>query len=120
MNCQAAKGFLTQANCGAPAASDCTHCGRSMCSAHLSPQSGFTMCYDCTATRQPREQQETGAFDDNWAHRYRASYYSSTGYRPYGSGSSSGFDRSDVASFDERPGEDFDDEDRGRGGFDAS
>jgi hypothetical protein len=126
VNCEAAKGFLTQSNCGASAASACQHCGRSLCSAHLSPQSGFTMCFDCAATQQPRERQETeGEYDETWAHGYRASYYSSTGYRPYSSGSSSdttsgsSYDRNDIGSFDRRPGEDFD-EDREPGGFDAS
>jgi hypothetical protein len=115
MICAAAKGFLTQANCGAPAATACSHCGRPMCTAHLSPASGFSMCYDCAATQQPQQdqqqQQQDAGYDDTWAHGYRSSYYSSTGYRPY--------DRSDVRSFDERPGDDLD-EDNTPGGFDAS
>lgn len=118
MICAAAKGFLTQADCGAPAASACTHCGRPMCTMHLSPASGFSMCYDCAATQQPQQEQNAAAteYDDTWAHGYRASYYSSTGYRPY---HSSTYDSQDVRSFDERPGEAFDDESE-RGGFDAS
>jgi hypothetical protein len=113
MNCAAAKGFLTQAECGAPAATTCAHCARPMCPAHLSPASGFTMCYDCTATQQPQqEQQPQGVeYDDAWARGYRSSYYTSTGYRPY--------DRSDIRAFDERRGDLLDD-DAERGGFDAS
>lgn len=112
MICAAAKGFLTQTNCGAPAASACTHCGRPMCTAHLSPASGFTMCYDCAATQQPQQQQQGDVdYDETWARGYRSSYYSSTGYRPY--------DSHDASSFDERRGDEFDEENVA-GGFDAS
>lgn len=115
MICAAAKGFLTQSDCGAPAASACSHCGRPMCAAHLSPASGFSMCYDCAATQQPQQEQDPNAanpeYDDQWAHGYRSSYYSSTGYRPY--------DSTDSRSFDERAGDDLDDDERGAG-FDAS
>ncbi len=121
MICAAAKGFLTQADCGNPAATACSHCGRPMCTAHLSPASGFTMCYDCAATQQPQRQEEGEAaeteFDDTWAHGYRASYYSSSGYRPHGSSSS--YDSRDVSSFDERGGASFEDEGE-EGGFGAS
>lgn len=116
MICAAAKGFLTQADCGAPAASACSHCGRPMCAAHLSPASGFSMCYDCAATQQPQQDQQQQQpqdveYDDTWAHGYRSSYYSSTGYRPY--------DSSDTSSFNDRGTADFDD-DETAGGFDAS
>ena len=117
MICAAAKGFLTQADCGLPAASACSHCGRPMCTAHLSPASGFSMCHDCAATQQRPEGGEEGEaeYDDTWAHGYRASYYSSTGYRPYGST----YDSTDSRGFDERGGAEFEDEERGAG-FDAS
>lgn len=121
MICAAAKGFLTQADCGMPAASACSHCGRPMCTAHLSPASGFSMCYDCAATQQPQQQEgepQDVAYDDTWAHGYRASYYSSTGYRPYGTGSST-YDSSDARAFDERGTAEFEDDERGAG-FDAS
>ena len=114
MICAAAKGFLTQSECGSPAASACSQCGRPMCTAHLSPASGFSTCYDCAATQQ--QQEEGGAvepddYDEGWARGYRSSYYRSTGYRPY--------DSTDTRSFAERGGEDFDEDDRGAG-FDAS
>lgn len=116
MICAAAKGFLTQSDCGMPASSACSHCGREMCAAHLSPASGFSMCYDCAATQQPQQQQEGDTADpdynDQWAHGYRSSYYTSTGYRPY--------DSTDSRSFDERGGEEFDEDERGAAGFDAS
>ncbi|MGZ5434050.1 MAG: hypothetical protein ACXW31_17175 [Thermoanaerobaculia bacterium] len=118
MICAAAKGFLTQADCGAPAASACSHCGRWMCTAHLSPASGFSMCYDCAATQQPQKQEgepQEVEHDDTWAHGYRASYYTSTGYRPY----SSTYDSSDARGFDERGGAELEDQERGAG-FDAS
>jgi hypothetical protein len=63
--------------------------------------SGFSTCYDCAATQQPQQQQQGETdYDDTWAHGYRSSYYSSTGYRPYGSAR----DSSDTRSFDERRG----------------
>jgi hypothetical protein len=118
MICMAAKGFLTQADCGAPAASACSQCGRMMCTAHLSPASGFSTCYDCAATQQQQQQQEgeqvEPEYDDTWAHGYRASYYSSTGYRPSGA-----YDSTDSQSFTERGGDEFEGEEHGAG-FDAS
>lgn len=118
MICQAAKGFLTQSDCGGPAATMCANCHRPMCTVHLSPQSGFTMCLDCAATQQPEQQpNEQTEYDDTWAHGYRNTYYSSTGYRPY-YGSSS-YDRNDAQSFDSRSNDTFGDETE-RDGFDAS
>lgn len=115
MICSAAKGFLTQTDCGAPAATACSNCGRPMCTMHLSPASGFSTCYDCAATQQPAQEQTAAPeeYDDNWAHGYRASYYSTTGYRP------GSYDRHDSSSFDERADGVYDDE-SDRGGFDAS
>ena len=116
MICAAAKGFLTQADCGLPAASACSHCGRPMCTAHLSPASGFSMCYDCAATQQqPQGEEQEAEYDDTWAHGYRASYYSSTGYRPSGSA----YDTADSRAFDERGSAEFEDDESGAG-FDAS
>jgi hypothetical protein len=119
MICQASKGFLTLSDCGNPATSACSHCGRTLCMAHLSPTSGFSMCYDCAATQQqPRD--ETAAepeYDDTWAHGYRSSYYSSSGYSPRRS--SNAYDSNDARSFDERGSDSFDDDERS-GGFDAS
>lgn len=122
MICMAAKGFLTQADCGNPAATACSHCGRMMCTAHLSPASGFSTCYDCAATQQPQREEgeeQDVEYDDTWAHGYRASYYSSTGYRPAGTSGSS-YDSTDARAFDEQGGAEFDDEESGAGGFDAS
>lgn len=119
MICAAAKGFLTQADCGAPAATACSNCGRTMCTMHLSPTSGFSMCYDCAATQQPQKQegeQQDVEYDDTWAHGYRASYYTSTGYRPYGTSS---YDSTDSRAFEERGAASFEDEEQGAG-FDAS
>lgn len=116
MTCEAMKGFLTQGVCGAPAATQCSHCARTMCTAHLSPATGFSMCFDCAATQQPQQQQQDQTatdYDDTWAHGYRTSYYASTGYR------GSSYDRGDVRSFDERGSNALDDE-HPRDGFDAS
>ena len=78
------------------------------------------MCYDCAATQQPQQQAEgeqvEPEYDDTWAHGYRASYYSSTGYRPAGGSS---YDSTDARAFDEQGGAEFEDEEHGAG-FDAS
>jgi hypothetical protein len=113
MICQASKGFLTMAPCGSPAATACSNCGRTMCTAHLSPTSGFSTCYDCAATQQQSQEGEPGEYDDTWAHGYRSSYYSSSGYRPVSS-----YDRQDSSSFDARRDDEFDEETER--GFDAS
>ena len=112
MICAAAKGFLTQSDCGSPAATMCSNCGRPMCTVHLSPASGFSTCYDCAAT-QPQQETTPTDYDDNWAHGYRASYYSTTGYRP------GHYDSHDAQSFSERGDDSYGDE-SDRGGFDAS
>lgn len=124
MICAARKGFLTLSDCGNPAMTTCSNCGRPMCTAHLSMQSGFTMCLDCAATAgttDPNQQQQTtnqpDEYDDVWAHRYRDSYYSSTGYRPvYGT---TYYDSHDSRSFADRQ-RDWGEDEVDRGGFGAS
>ena len=112
MNCEGRKGFLTLANCENPAMTACSNCGRMMCTIHLAPQSGFTMCHDCAATN-PQYQQE-GEYDDTWAAGYRSSYYNDTGYEPV-----SGFSHHDRSSFTSRTRNVSEDETE-TGGFDAS
>lgn len=117
MTCSATKGFLTLGDCGIPATSACTQCGRTMCAAHLSPTSGFSTCYDCAAT-QPRQGEEGETeYDESWAHGYRSSYYSESGYSP--SSRSSHYDSTDTRSFADDNNEGFD-EDQSPGGFEAS
>jgi hypothetical protein len=115
--CEARKGFLTLSNCENPGVTACSNCGRMMCPAHLAPQTGFTMCLDCAATNA--NVQETGEYDDVWAHRYRDDYYSSTGYTPVYGHSRSSFDRYDSQSFDDQD-RDLGEDEVDRGGFDAS
>lgn len=110
--CMARRGFLTLSDCENPATTMCGTCGRPMCVAHLSPQSGFSTCYDCAATNPTNTQQqgEEGEYDETWSHRYRDDYYSSTGYRPVYSGtreSDTYYDDQDVRSFDNEAGEDL-------------
>jgi hypothetical protein len=112
MNCEGRKGFLTLSNCENPGVTACSNCGRTMCTAHLAPQSGFTMCLDCAAAN-PQNQQE-GQYDDTWAAGYRRSYYDDTGYVPV-----QGFTRYDRSSFHSRTSNLSEDEREG-GGFDAS
>jgi hypothetical protein len=121
MNCEARKGFLTLSSCDNPAATACAQCGRSFCPTHLTPP-GFTTCLDCAAINadSPRAQQDGDEYDDVWAHRYRSSYYSSTGYTPgYGSRSSY-YDDQDAASFTDRETDDDRDDDAQGGGFGGS
>jgi len=108
MNCEARKGFLTLSQCENPAATTCAHCARSLCPAHLAPPH-FTMCLDCAATNQQdqtNQPQSENEYDDVWAHGYRSSYYSSTGYVA----GDSYYDSQDTRSFDDRGADDFGDE----------
>ena len=115
--CEAQKGFLTLSGCENPVARTCAHCSRSMCSAHLAPQTGFSMCFDCAASN-PDVQEEQ--YDDVWSRRYRSSYYATAGYAPmYWSSHDSHYDRQDAHSFDERQGDAAED-DVERGGFGES
>lgn len=117
MICAATKGFLTIGDCGNPTSSVCSHCGRPMCAAHLSPASGFSTCYDCAATQPAQQQQgtEDNQYDETWAHGYRSSYYNNSGYRP----SQTTYNTDDRSSFTDRHNDGFD-EDHEPGGFEAS
>lgn len=117
MNCEARKGFLTLSSCDNPAATSCANCGRSLCPTHLAPP-GFTTCLDCAATgssADPNAPQGEDESDDVWSHRYRSSYYASTGYTP-GYGRSSYYDDHDTSSFSDRQSDDLDD-DTAQAGF---
>jgi len=109
--CAARKGFLTLSDCGEPATTACSNCGRPMCSAHLSAQSGFTMCLDCAASDQSVQE---GEYDGVWRNRYRDTYYTSSGYIPMHR--STYYDDQDTRSFDGRP-RDADEDDVDRAGF---
>ena len=115
--CEAQKGFLTLSGCENPAVTACSNCGRSMCPTHLAPQSGFTTCLDCAATTTTDQE---GEYDEVWSHRYRHSYYASTGYTPMDrSRSDDYYDSQDAQSFTERERDASEDEVE-RGGFGES
>lgn len=116
--CEAQKGFLTLSGCENPAATACSNCGRSMCTQHLAPQSGFSMCFDCAAGSSEANAEE-GEYDDVWAHRYRGSYYASTGYTPVDWSSRHGYDEQDAQSFTQQE-RDFAEDDLEPGGFGES
>jgi hypothetical protein len=121
MICQARKGFLTLSGCENPATVACSNCGRMMCTIHLAPQSGFTMCYSCAATANPQQQQQQqqeGEYDETWAAGYRDSYYSDTGYTPV-AGSAYAFNRHDRSSFSSRTRDQSESETE-HGGFEES
>ena len=120
--CMARRGFLTLSDCENPATTACSQCGRMMCPAHLSPSSGFSMCLDCAATQQQPGEKKEGegeeVYDDEWAHRYRDDYYTSSRYVPFytGSHSDSYYDDQDVRSFDESE-QALEEDEADRGGF---
>ncbi len=110
--CECKSGFFSLRDCdGAPAGS-CSACGRTVCTRHLSPASGFTQCLDChaRAEQQPGEEQvrprgaagEDPALDDQWTYGARHRFYSS-GYHPLYTGSHYNhyYDSYDTRSFDE-------------------
>ena len=100
--CEAQKGFLTLSGCENPAATACSNCGRTMCTAHLAPQSGFSTCFDCAAGSSETNAEE-GEYDSLWAHRYRGSYYATTGYTPMDRSSRhDDYDAQDAQSFTEQ------------------
>lgn len=68
--CECKSGFFSLRDCdGAPAGS-CSACGRTVCTRHLSPASGFTQCLDCHAraaqqpTEDPTRTKEPESFDE--------------------------------------------------------
>lgn len=109
--CECKSGFFSLRDCdGAPAGS-CSACGRTVCSRHLSPASGFSQCLDCHArsAQQPGEEQarpkgagEGPVLDDEWTYGARHRFYAS-GYAPLYAGSHYNryYDSYDTRSFHE-------------------
>jgi hypothetical protein len=107
--CKAKRGFFSLRDCGEMSVRQCALCGRPVCSAHLSPASGFTRCLDCegrAAEKQavkPKEQPpvDQPLSDPGWSYRYRNRYYG-TGYAPIYMGRyhDSYYDDYDLRSFD--------------------
>ena len=105
--CECKGGFFTLRDCDGAPAGACSECGRTACTRHLSPASGFTQCLDChaRAEQQPREgQNATGeeALDDEWTYGARHRFYTA-GYAPLYTGShhSHYYDSYDTRSFDD-------------------
>jgi hypothetical protein len=98
----AKRGFFSLRDCGEMAVKNCALCGRPMCSAHLSPRSGFVNCLDCDARQSEQTALGQPTDDPNWTYRYRDRYYSSAGYAPIYAGThyDSYYDRYDTRSFD--------------------
>jgi hypothetical protein len=120
--CECKSGFFSLRDCDGAPAGACSECGRSACTRHLSPASGFTQCLDChaRAEQQPQEgQAATGeeALDDEWTYGARHRYWTS-GYSPVYTGSHHHryYDSYDTRSFDETGAEAVE-EDRGSAGF---
>ena len=120
--CECKSGFFSLRDCDGAPAGACSECGRTACTRHLSPASGFSQCLDChaRAEQQPQEgQAATGdeTLDDEWTYGARHRYWSS-GYGPVYTGShhSHYYDSYDARSFDEADAADLD-EDRGSASF---
>ena len=73
------------------------------------------MCFDCAAANPNVTE---GEHDELWAHRYRDSYRTSTGYVPIDTRRRD-FDSQDARSFDDRD-RDLREDDADRGSFGAS
>ncbi len=119
--CECKGGFFTLRDCDGAPAGACSECGRTVCTRHLSPASGFTQCLDChaRAEQQPREgQAATGeeALDDEWTYGARHRYWSS-GYGPVYTGShhSRYYDGYDTRSFDTTADADVETDEGGAG-----
>jgi hypothetical protein len=98
-NCACKRGFFTLRDCENPAAATCDICSRRVCSKHLAPRVGATVCVECAAKQeeegvvtpaggkpsgkqpadQPMETEEDVTYQ---AARYRSRYYRSYGYEP--------------------------------------
>lgn len=119
--CECKSGFFSLRDCDGAPAGACSECGRTACTRHLSPASGFTQCLDChaRAEQQPREGQDaTGeeALDDEWTYGARHRYYSS-GYHPVYTGSHYDryYDTYDTRSFDDDGGDEVEADEGGAG-----
>lgn len=111
--CVARKGFLTLTDCGKTASRTCANCGKNMCAEHLAAQTGFSQCLDCAAANAEVKE---GDYDPLWAHRYRNTYYTTTGFLPV-YGAAAYFDQRDARSFSTSAEVDFAEDDVDRGGF---
>ena len=126
--CECKSGFFSLRDCDGAPAGACSECGRTACTRHLSPASGFTQCLDCHArsSQQPEgapgnaaNAQGDAPLDDEWTYGARHRFYSS-GYRPLYTGShhSRYYDSYDTRSFDESGGGEAEAEtDEGGAGF---
>ena len=121
--CDCKSGFFSLRDCDGAPAGACSACGRSACTRHLSPASGFSQCLDCHA-RAEQQPEGTGtaaagdpALDDEWTYGARHRFDSS-GYRPLYTGSHHDryYDSYDTRSFDE-PGSGEAEVDEGGAGF---
>ena len=121
--CECKSGFFSLRDCDGAPAGACSECGRTACTRHFSPASGFTQCLDChaRAEQQPREGQAAAgepALDDEWTYGARHRYWSS-GYGPVYTGShrSHYYDSYDTRSFGDDGGGAEAEADEGGAGF---
>lgn len=124
--CDLKSGFFSLRDCDGAPAGACSECGRTACTRHLSPASGFTKCLDCWARSSQQGPQEEGrpadavgedaALDDQWTYGYRHRFYAA-GYHPLYTGShySRYYDSYDTRSFDETHAGEPDDAERAAG-----
>lgn len=95
-------GFFILRDCENPAMTACNKCGKPACNAHLSSESKYTTCIECSA----KSTKTRHYYDHNdWVYSYRHQYYLA-GYLPFMYGSQ------DYLSFKSQyeEGDDFDDD----------
>lgn len=120
--CECKSGFFTLRDCDGAPAGACSECGRTACTRHLSPASGFTQCLDCHARsgQEPDAKAQAAAgepaLDDEWTYGARHRFYTG-GYAPLYTGShhSRYYDSYDTRSFDESDAAEVDSDDGGAG-----
>ena len=120
--CECKSGFFSLRDCDGAPAGACSECGRTACTRHLSPASGFSQCLDCHARAVQAEQGQAPpppgdpALDDEWTYGARHRQYLA-GYHPVYTGSHYHhyYDSYDTRSFDDSDAGETDDGDRGAG-----
>lgn len=80
--CECKSGFFTLRDCDGAPAGACSACGRTACTRHLSPASGFTQCLDCHARASQRQGEEAQAKAPQSFAEYQRSLAQPPGGRP--------------------------------------
>lgn len=124
--CTAQKGFFLLRECGRPASSVCSQCGRPICNLHMTMRDGGCYCFECAPQSNDTEDGADDASDasdtDFWesdesTHRYRKEYYQDPSHHPVDADKSGAFSEADFAAFDREDGASFDSDDSAKVDF---